>query len=1091
MNRFLILFSVVLPIVVGAQPFIVKDGKPDGVIVIAKEPSRSTRWAAKELQETIEKISGAKLPIATQPGSAVAIYVGESIHSRKLGLTAKGLEHGAYRMVAGENWLALIGDDTDFVPREPWAKNNGGRRKLQPLWEEASGLPYGVSNGGMYKNRERMPADIAKEEPEYFWAFDERGSYNAVCGFLRRLGARWYSPGPLGEVLPNMASIPLPKIDETARPDFEVRQFSVRFGTADDEVTRWAMRLGIRHSSGLMIAHGMHTMTHPEALKAKHPDWFALYGGKRDTVTGKRLNHLCYSNEELFRETVKWAQAQFDVYDSEGVSIMPPDAYGSICQCELCAGKQIDAMGARGKLSNHVWDYANRVAKEVGKTHPGKWIVCCAYGANTEPPTNIDQLEPNVQVVIVGGRRPRNSLPEQRDYIRKLRAGWLKLTDQPIIIFENYPFTGRGTYLPAFVAETIGRSINATKGVSRGEDIWLSFPRRHDDPAIGFDHFQVYFTARMWWGGKDAKVTDKLREYCAKFYGSAGSQMFEFFNYCERNYQAMEKEIEPVQTALKMIDQARSQVPPDSIHARRVALIDTFLNALRSKAKQLAQGRGPVARVRTVFDPREPIVIDGKLDEDYWVKHRKWSVSRLRELQTGSQPIFGTTVMAGWDRGGQNLYFAIRCDERPGAKLNITATKHDDEAIWYGDVIEIELATDSHSYYQIAVNPAGALADLDRGANKSSRFRWESQAEVATHVADDHWIVEIRIPVTEDENDPLNQVIGRKPSTSLPWHFNVCRQRARENGTELSAISPTGKAGFHVPLKFAHFHDGRSHAFEVDETVTDFLIEFTAASKLKNRRQYAEAIAAFEALADYPKATDFQKSRVFAEAAYCARSLRDYTKAAELAAQIPSEPIAKTAQIEILLAQRNWTEVIAQFGEEDLQEWPFTEIGAGAFARGRAYYGAKDGDKAETDYQLALDFTTDPRMRLTLLGAIARNRETVLKNEDLALETYREIAASTANRGGADYFSGLQAAARLLTARKQFDEAMKILDQVDAEKLGGSWSASMHFSRAVTLAAAGKKAEALKAYRAVLKNKSTSKALRTKAETALEEFTKN
>ena len=35
------------------------------------------------------------------------------------------------------------------------------------------------------------------------------------------------------------------------------------------------------------------------------------------------------------------------------------------------------------------------------------------------------------------------------------------------------------------------------------------------------------------------------------------------------------------------------------------------------------------------------------------------------------------------------------------------------------------------------------------------------------------------------------------------------------------------------------------------------------------------------------------------------------------------------------------------------------------------------------------------------------------------------------------------------------------------------------------------KAEALKAYRAVLKNKSTSKALRTKAETALEEFTKN
>ena len=1089
MLRLIVILSVLLPASLGAKSFIVENGKPNAVIVLSETPSRSTRWAAKELQETIEKISGAKLPITKEPGAGVTIYVGESEPLRKLGVTAKGLQHGSYRTVSGDNWLALIGDDQDFVPREPWAKNNGGRRKLQPLWEQASGLPYGVPNGGMYKNREPMPADIAKEEREYFWAFDERGSYNAVCGFLRRLGARWYSPGPLGEVLPQLNSIPLPQIDEVTKPDFEIRQFSARIGNCDDEVVRWVMRLGTRNVHGLMIAHGMHTMTHPEELKTKHPDWFALYGGKRDTVTGKRLNHLCYSSEELFRETVKWARAQFDVYDFEGVSIMPPDAYGSICQCELCTGKQIDAMGARGKLSNHVWDYANRVAKEVGKTHPDKLIVCCAYGANTEPPKNIRKLEPNVQVVIVGGRRPRNSLPEQREYVDQLRAGWLKLATRPIMIFENYPFTGRGTYLPAFVAETIGNSINATKGLSRGEDIWLSFPRRHDDPAIGFDHFQVYFTARMWWGGKDAKVTDQLREYCTKFYGPAGSQMFEFFNFCELNYQAMEKDIEPVQTALKMIDQARSQVSSDSIHAQRLALVDSFLNALRSKAKQLAQGRGPVARVRTVWDPREPIVIDGKLDEEYWERHRKWSVSRLRELQTGSRPIFGTSVMAGWDRGGQNLYFAIRCDERPGEKLNITATKHDDEAIWYGDLIEIELATDSHSYYQIAVNPAGALADLDRGANKASRFRWESQAEVATHVADDHWIVEIRIPVTEDENDPLNQVIGRKPSSSLPWHFNVCRQRVRKNGTELSAISPTGSKGFHVPLKFAHFYDGGSHAFEVDETVTDFLIEFTAATKLQKRRQYAEAIAAFEALAEYPKATDFQKSRVFAEAAICARSLRDYAKARELADQIPSEPIAKTARMEILLAQRNWTEAIAQFGEEDLQQWPFTAIGAGAFARGRAYYGAKQGEQAETDYQLALNFTTDSRTRLSLLGAIARNRETVLKNEDLALETYREIAASTANRGSADYYFGLQGAARLLTERKQFAEALNILDQVDAEKLGGSWSATMHFSRAETLAAAGKKAEAVKAYLAVLKNKSASQALRTRAETALQELT--
>ena len=29
--------------------------------------------------------------------------------------------------------------------------------------------------------------------------------------------------------------------------------------------------------------------------------------------------------------------------------------------------------------------------------------------------------------------------------------------------------------------------------------------------------------------------------------------------------------------------------------------------------------------------------------------------------------------------------------------------------MWYGDAVEIVLETESHSYYQIAVNPAGAL----------------------------------------------------------------------------------------------------------------------------------------------------------------------------------------------------------------------------------------------------------------------------------------------------------------------------------------------------------------------------------------------
>lgn len=954
------------------EAFLVKDGRAHCEIVIAGQSPRSVRLAADELQHYLRQISGAEIPISTAPSPHIdqRIYIGRSTYTDDLGISDEDLQHGAYRMVSGTDWLVLIGHDTDFVPKEPWARNHTQRgTELQPAWEQASGVPFGVPDGGLYKNRDRMPEHLARQPSEPLWAFDERGSYNAVCGYLRNLGVRWYMPGELGEVVPKRATIPLEPIDVTERPDFAVRQFNIRFGTADDQVMRWAMRLGIRQCYGLMIAHGMHTMTAPDSIKRDHPDWFALYGGKRDTEGGKRLNHLCYSNPELFDATVQWARAVFDVYDFESVSVMPPDAYIAICQCPLCEGKDQPDRGSRGKLSNHVWDFVNRVAKEVGKTHPDKKIVCCAYGANTEPPTNIDRLEPNVEVVIVGGRRPRNNLPDQRDAIDRLRRDWLDKTTHPILIFENYPFTDRGFYLPAFVATTIGESINATKGISRGEDIWLSFPRYHDADSMGFDHFQIYFTARMWWGGSDADVAALLEEYCHRFYGPAGPALLEFFRYCEANYQAMETDAEKVDTALALFERARSSVDGDSVHAKRIALIDQFLDALRSKAKLLAQKRGPVPKLRTVWDPKEPIVIDGKLNDQYWRDCPTAAKGRLRELQTGTSPAFGTSFQAGWDR--DNVYFAIRCDDAVDEPLNIATTDDDDPSLWYGDAIEIELATDSHSYYQIAVNPAGAIIDLDRGVDKAAWFRWESKAEVATHIAEDHWTVEIRIPVTEDDNDPLHQVVGRKPSQSLPWHFNLCRQRIRPNDSEFSAFSPTGTASFHVPSKFAHFYDGRSHTFDVDLSVTDFIIEATEASKQSRQRHDEQALARFVELADQENITPQQRSYALSQAAACARHMKEFAKASELANSIPDTHLAMIVQCENLLAQRKWDDALAVWDQENLNAWPFTQIATAAFARGRARFHTGDRTQATDDFQLALRFTTDKQLRTQLEKLIA------------------------------------------------------------------------------------------------------------------------
>ncbi len=1022
-----------------AQSLLVENGQPRAEIIISDKPTRTQRVAAHEFRQQIEKISGAKLPIVTQPsGKAVKVFIGASAHSP---VKAEGLKEGAYRIATGADWMALIGDDADFEPVGPFARNNGDIPRAQAEWETIVGAPYGLPNPGLYKHRTKITMDGETLE---VWGLDERGSFNAVSGFLQKLGARWFLPGELGEVLPAMKTIELPKLDETVKPDFALRQFNFRFATCGPDSALWAMRLGIRNDERLQIAHGMANMTNRQAVFDAHPEWFAIYGGKPDFKAGDSKCQLCYSNDELFRETVRYARALLDTFQLESVSIMPPDGYTSICQCERCKGKDSPERIERGLLSDYVWDFVNRVAKEVGKTHPNAKVLNCAYGVYTLPPLKIDKLEPNVLVGIVGGRRPMNiaaSKAEGEAAPEALRAAWAKKTDNPIINFENYPFTDRGWYLPAFASKSMGDTVIATKGMSQGEDIWLTVRNDFDKVGIGYNHFLVYFTARAYWPGYEP--TAALREYCRLFYGPAESEMHTFFTFCEANWKVMDVDKAKADEALALLEKAKAKTDAASVFGKRLALIDDFLKGLRMKSQQLGQKRGRVPTVRLVGEAKG-IVIDGKLDDEYWQNCPAAATGKFRELQTGRTPTFGTSFKAGWQ--GNDLVFAIRCEESVRQSFSLpsvnrvgqakalphsASTRDDDQAIWHGDAIEIELATETHSYYQIAISPAGHVVDLDRGAPRSQWFGWDSKAEVATQIADDHWTVEIRIPITQDENDPLHQVIGRHPTQSLPWHINLCRQRIREDGQELSALSPTGTEGFHEPMKFAHFYDGRSHQFDADSSVTDFVIAYRDAAQKRQPEP-------FLALAS-GKLSDFQKSAALEQAA-----LLD--KKATFIDQIPIEAVRKTAQMQNLLANSKAPEVVQQFGAEDISKWPFWKRGDGLHHRGRAHTIAKNGEKAETDLSAALGFIGDLRTRETVLLVLAQNRETNLKDDSKALEAYEATLEGKTRLGGADEYSALLGIARIQTRRGQFDEALKTLNRAELEKLQGVWKTNIEKS---------------------------------------------
>ena len=225
------------------EAFIVKDGQAQAEIVIAEKPARMTKLAARELQTYIEKITGAKLVVTPVPHRdvPVKIYVGKSGFVDDLKLSTDGLAYGAFRMVSGKDWLALVGPDKDFMPVEPWIRERNSEeiRRVNRQWDAITGDHFGAPMFSLFSKYHKT-LDI--------WDYDDAGTLNAVHQLLRDLGVRWYFPGPLGEVVPKQADICLPAVARTVRPDFAMRHLVFwncehAPGPSEDEVL-WNLRQG-------------------------------------------------------------------------------------------------------------------------------------------------------------------------------------------------------------------------------------------------------------------------------------------------------------------------------------------------------------------------------------------------------------------------------------------------------------------------------------------------------------------------------------------------------------------------------------------------------------------------------------------------------------------------------------------------------------------------------------------------------------------------------------------------------------------------------------------------------------------------------
>ena len=804
--------------IVYSAPFIVRNGEPNAEIVVARKPTRAAEFGAQELQTYVTKITSARLEIITAPTeqAAIRIYVGDSEHARRAGVSADGLERDAFRMVTGENWLALVGNDLEFEPREPWARHHTQwANEKQAQWEKLAGKPWMNPVGrSIYRDYNRQ-LDI--------WNFDHRGSLNAVYAFLRHLGSRWYMPGELGEILPKQTSIALPKFNRTVMPDWKVRSISRPLISSNElEDALWYLRIGANKQYAILHHGQRHLTEHPDQ-RAAHPEYYAMMAnGKRDNSS--KTANACLSSDGFFREVVAYARLMFDHYDIPMISVMPHDGFNH-CQCDLCRDQATIERGPSGISSDYVWGFVVRVANELAKTHPDRKVFCGAYSTYRLPPLKIKKLPNNVLVQITNGRPVRELDDDVHQAAAELRKSWQAMTKNPLSVTLNYtPFTNRGAYRPQYWPHVADRGMKATHGQTWREDVWIS-SGKGGLHYPGMAHLNAWVISRLWWD-VEQDVDALLDEYYEKFYGPAAGEMKAFIEHCEKEYPRLGTDGEIAAQALKLFDMAKSAAPKDSVYGRRIAMVEEFLPTFRSRAGQINVPRPeglPEYRLIDMGkdkwrDVRGSLKMDGKLDEEFWTAYNY--PRPLRHVHTKAKPKNETRFMGRWWQ--DSLYFGIRCEFDPDEPPVIGSRKNNDPAIWQGEHLELLIETDKHSYYQIVVNPAGAMIDLDRGVTlKQGRaYEWSSQAEVAAHIDRDFWSVEIRLPVTASDEDPLHQIIGVRPfeskadalksgkGSSLPWYFNLFRKRSGTESVETSAFSPLGPdaKSFHVPLMFSRIY---------------------------------------------------------------------------------------------------------------------------------------------------------------------------------------------------------------------------------------------------------------------------------------------
>ena len=266
--------------------------------------------------------------------------------------------------------------------------------------------------------------------------------------------------------------------------------------------------------------HSFQEFLDPDIYFDEHPEYYALYEGKR---VGKNAEP-CLTNPEVFEvmaANIEKAMAEKPECNFWSVSQNDNNAY---CRCDKC--REIDER--EGTPMGTVLDFVNRMARRF----PDKTISTLAYWYTRKPPKTI-RPEKNVHIMLCNIEANRG-LPIESDPMslgtKEELLAWEQICHN--ISLWDYCIQFRNLVSPFPNLRVIPQNIRFFVE----HNVKMLFSQSNREYEGEFSALRGYLLAKCMWN-PDVDPQAVIREFCEGYYGAAAQPIL---SYIEEVHDAME-----------------------------------------------------------------------------------------------------------------------------------------------------------------------------------------------------------------------------------------------------------------------------------------------------------------------------------------------------------------------------------------------------------------------------------------------------------------------------------------------------------------------------------------------------------------------